>query len=306
MTHMAEPNQVERRRRDARRHAYDGGRVLLLLMGGAAMLMTLTVLTQSPPVPQRAARVAPIVAALGAHQASALAAAHPPIPALPRERVELMVEGGTLVHVYPPMMGAAAIGAGASTAAVAAAAPVVWMLHGMCMDPLRTCDSWSQAARSGAWLVCPSGNARCGDRSDWSGAPEARARHLDSVRQALDDRFGEHVASPGRDVLMGFSRGAFVARDVVYVRPGWFSTLVLIGAALVPDPATLKSAGIEHVLLASGDFDGARPTMVSATSKLVAAGLDARFEALGPVWHQMPPDMTRFVTGALQWSAAGS
>ena len=160
------------------------------------------------------------------------------------------------------------------------------MLHGMCGEPLASCGYWSDAGRDGSWLLCPAGNVRCGDSWDWRGDGERKARHLDEVSRALQDRYGEHV-SLGDDILIGFSRGAFVARDVAYARPGRYRGLVLIGAALQPDPARFRRSGIKRVVLASGDHDGARPTMLKATARLQRGGVEARFVSTGPIWHQL-------------------
>ena len=101
--------------------------------------------------------------------------------------------------------------------------------------------------------------------------------------------------------LVGFSRGAFVARDVIYARPGRYRGVVLIGAALAPDPQRFKDAGIERVVLASGELDGAYKTMRGAETKLRAAGIELRFVSLGKVYHTLPADTRKRMADAMRW-----
>jgi predicted esterase len=207
-------------------------------------------------------------------------------------------DGAAPVHAYAPLSSIWSLAAGALGAPTAA--PVIMMLHGMCSEPLPTCDYWSEGARAHGWLVCPAGNGRCGQRPDWHGDGEEKARHLDAALDALRARHGAEV-SVGNDILIGFSRGAFVARDVAYARPGRFRGLVLIGAALEPDPARLRASSIRRVVLASGDHDGARPVMIRAVAKLQQGGVEARFVSTGPIWHQLPADLATIVDDAIRW-----
>ena len=189
-------------------------------------------------------------------------------------------------YVYPPL--------------TRAPAPLLVMLHGMCGDGRGVCEFWNRAGRQTSWLVCPNGNAACGSASDWRGDGETKARHLDGVIAALGDRHGALVTEQD-DILAGFSRGAFVARDVAYARPGRFHGLVLLGAALVPDPKRLKRSGIRRVMLGAGDFDGARPTMQRAARVLQQGGVEARYVSLGPIPHALPHDLERIMRDALAW-----
>jgi predicted esterase len=196
---------------------------------------------------------------------------------------------GGRYFVYPPLE------------PTAARASLILMLHGMCSDALATCDFWSRAGREGSFLLCPEGNGRCGDRPDWQGTGEDKAYFLDGVIAAARAAYGPHLAAPGRDILIGFSRGAFVARDVAYARPGRYRGLILIGAALRPDPERLRASGIRRVVLAAGDYDGARPTMQLAAAELDAAGLTSLYVSTGKIWHQLPADLEQILRAAIRW-----
>ena len=177
------------------------------------------------------------------------------------------------------------------------------MLHGMCSDPVATCEIGRGAATAVGWFVCPTGNASCGDAADWAGSGETKAAFLDPSLAALDQAYGPFVARQG-NVLIGFSRGAFVARDVAYARPNRWVGLVLLGAATIPDANRLKANGIRRVVLGAGEYDGSRTTMIKAAAVLSRAGLPARFVSLGPIYHALPSDLDRILADALAWVRA--
>jgi pimeloyl-ACP methyl ester carboxylesterase len=217
-----------------------------------------------------------------------------PPPRLPASTELLLTSSGGRVLAYPPR----ALPAGGGPA------PVAMMLHGMCSDVQATCDRWSEEGRAGRWLVCPAGNARCGAYDDWKGSGAEKAAALDAALDAVDRAFGPAlVTHAGGDVLVGFSRGAFVARDVAYARPGRYRALVLLGAALSPDPDRLAASGIRRVVLGCGDFDPARRTMEKAARDLAARGIATRWVSLGPVGHALPKDVTARLSAHVAWAA---
>src|SRR5205085_8859579 len=127
-----------------------------------------------------------------------------------------------------------------------------------------------------SWLFCPSGNAVCGDGFDWSGPTEARLESVDASLRQADERLGDHVDHAG-DVLIGFSRGAFLARDLLYAKKRAYKGVIFLGAALSPDAQKLRDAGVQRVVLACGDYDGAKPMMQHAAALLASKGIPARF-----------------------------
>ena len=228
------------------------------------------------------------------HSTMSLSKAAIPIP---KKRVLLRTTSGDLVHAYPPLT------LGRNEQKASSGAPVILMLHGMCGEPLASCDYWNRGGRQGNWLLCPSGNTRCGKQHfDWARGIESRGPHLGEVVESLGARFGAHIDTKGGSILMGFSRGAFVARDAVYGAPkGSYRALVLIGAAIKLDALQLRQAGIQRVVMACGDFDGARASMRASTTKLNAAGLPTRFVSTGRIYHQLPRDFEAFVRSAIGW-----
>ena len=226
---------------------------------------------------------------------------HSDVAAVPQGESTYSTASGAIVHAYAPLTTMATL----AQAAIGnpTPMPIVMMLHGACGDPHTQCDYWSDGGREGAWLLCPGGNVSCGDNYDWRGSGERKAAHLDDVRAKLRSEHGAQVAL-GEDILIGFSRGAFAARDIAYARPGQYRGLILIGAHMKPDAQRLKASGIERVVMASGDKDGARGTMVLATALLNKGGLDAKFVSLGDIYHQLPADLDQVVADAIDWIRA--
>src|SRR5262249_12037676 len=140
------------------------------------------------------------------------------------------------VEVYPPLLTRADVPVGH--------APLVVFLHATCMEPADVCDFWSRGGRDGSFLVCPAGPSTCYGAPDWSGTPKLKADTLTAALGVVDDTYGAWVDRARGDVLIGYSRGAFAARDVLYERTGRFRGLILLSAALSPDPDKLKAAGI--------------------------------------------------------------
>jgi predicted esterase len=224
--------------------------------------------------------------------AASIALPPPPAPTVPPRHTQLGVPENNPLELYPPQ-------------ATSSGSPLTVALHGADQDPVDLCEAWNEAGRAKSWLICPAGNAPSGAAFDWGGPTEERIAAVDAQLAAVDEVYGPLVAHDRGDVLVGFSRGAFLARDLVYARPGRFRGMILLGAAVTLDPARLKAAGIQRVVLASGELDGARASMAHTAEKLSAHGLPARFFSLGKIYHALPPDLGRVMREALAWIREG-
>ncbi len=215
----------------------------------------------------------------------------PPLPLLPTQRATIADDLGRSIEVYPPLDGGPR-------------SPLVVFLHATCMDPRPVCDLVGRSGREGTFLVCPSGNDTCYGAPDWHGPAEAKSAFLSSALEKVEQRFGKYVTHD--DTLIGWSRGAFAARDILYadVARGAaprFTSLVLIAADVTPDPVKLRKAGIRRVFFTAGDQDGSRTTMKRAADKLNAAGIPARYSSLGPIGHWLPEDFDKRLAPGIAW-----
>jgi predicted esterase len=267
---------------------------LVLLTGSLLATLALTWVALRPPriahAEPPAPGPAPTASAPPAIDA-APSASTPPLVPIAKTHVTLTDDQQRAIEVYPPVDGPAK-------------APLVVFLHATCMDPRPVCDFLGNAGREGSFLVCPSGNATCYGAPDWHGPGAVKSAFLSSDLAKVEQRFGAQIVHD--DTLIGWSRGAFAARDILYDdvasgRAPRFSSLVLIAADVRPDPAKLRAAGIRRVLLTSGDKDGARIAMQRATEKIAAAGISAHFLSLGPVGHWLPNDFEARLAPGIAW-----
>jgi predicted esterase len=270
----------------------------------ACFLLTLSSCT-SPPKRGGGAlvSVAPLqpIVALPATDAS-LAAAAPPASAEPAPRPHdhftLDDELGRPIEVYPPISDAPK-------------APLVVVLHATCMEPASVCDWFGSAGRDSGWLVCPSGHSTCYGEPDWSGTGPDNTAFLGRAIEKVRDKVPSFVDDTN-GVLIGWSRGAFAARDIIYTAAEdvdhddarkRFRGLVLLAARFSPDVHLLKRAGIQRVVLAAGDYDGSASTMQMAASVLRVSGLEARYVSLGKIGHVWPQDFEARMREHIAWAA---
>lgn len=250
--------------------------------------------------PSRFARAEPTQTPAPAPRTPAATTPGPDTPSLPAppkalpfpiQRVTIADDLKRTIEVYPPTE-------------AQPSAPLVVFLHATCMDPRPVCDLVGNSGRNGTFLVCPSGPSTCFGAPDWHGTGEEKSAFLTSGLDKVEQRLGKYVAHD--DTLIGWSRGAFAARDILYadVAAGAaprFTSLVLIAADVTPDPVKLRKAGIRKVFFTAGDQDGSRGTMKRAADKLNAAGIPARFASLGPIGHWLPDDFDARLAPGIAW-----
>lgn len=219
----------------------------------------------------------------------------------PTEPFTLVDDQGRPIEVYPPNSDKSQ-------------APFVVLLHATCMQPAWVCNWFGSAGRDTGWLVCPSGNSTCAGEPDWHGPGPEKAAFLENALQKVESNLATFVNNDN-GVLIGWSRGAFAARDILYAglenpqsfpHAKRFQGLVLMAAAMKPDPSKLKEAGIKRVVMAAGDYDGSKSTMVSAVVGLHAAGIEARYVSLGKIAHVWPNDFETRMREPIAWAGGGS
>jgi predicted esterase len=214
-------------------------------------------------------------------------------PARPVEPFTISDEQGRPIEVYPPL-------------GTASREPLVVMLHATCMQPAAVCNWFGEAGRDTGWLVCPSGNGTCGGEPDWEGSGRTKGAFLERAIARVEEQVGPFGdEQPG--VLIGWSRGAFAARDILVARRDLvarrFRGLVLIAAQVAPDAATLRAAGIHRVVMAAGDYDMSRPMMMGAIDALRRAKMEARFVSLGKIGHVWPTNFETTMREPIAWAA---
>jgi predicted esterase len=160
---------------------------------------------------------------------------------------------------------------------------------------------FEQGATQFGFLVCPRANSPFDGGLMWSGTFADAEKQIRPALVAAERLAPGKMDRTGGGTLVGYSNGAYFAVEVACAERGRWSGLILLSMKLRVDAARLRAAGIRRVLLAAGDRDGARTSMEQTAEQLEAAGLEARFESLGPGGHPFPADMADRMVEAIRW-----
>lgn len=195
----------------------------------------------------------------------------------------------------------------------AAPARLVGHLHGMCGAPSYACGKWVGAGTELGFMVCPTGNARCGDSAIGPPSWESSAGWLDLVRtmdadlEAAIAKVGKkHPGGFGRDgaVLTGYSRGAYAAAPIARLHPGRWPYLVLIEANVPLAAASLRASGVRAVALVGGEQGTEIAGQQKSLSELEAAAFPAKLFVMRRTGHLYSDDMEEVMHAALAWVTA--
>lgn len=185
--------------------------------------------------------------------------------------------------------------------------PAIVFLHGMWAGPEESCGAFEQGAAPFGFLVCPRGNAPQGQGRMWAGTYADAARSIQAAIRATTAASATGASAPVLDAsrdgtLIGYSNGAYFAAEVAMAEGGRWTGLVLLSMKLDLDATRLKNAGIRRVVLAAGDKDGVRASMLQSAVHLTESGLTTRFLSLGPGGHELPSDISARMCEAIAWA----
>jgi hypothetical protein len=189
---------------------------------------------------------------------------------------------------------------------------LVGHLHGMCGPPPYACGKWLGAGTEVGFMVCPTGNARCGDSPvgppSWE-APswmelvgimdhdlEAAIAKVQAKRPGAIDRAGA--------ILTGYSRGAYAAPVIARAHPGRWPYLVLIEASAPLSAASLSAAGVRAVALVAGEQGTEIAGMRKTQAELERASFPAKVFVMQRTGHLYSDDMESVMHDALDYVLA--
>lgn len=185
-------------------------------------------------------------------------------------------------------------------------------LHGICYPPSYSCGKWMGAATDVGALVCPTGNAKCGDSP--ASPPSWEAPSWNELVTAMDSdlersitRVSEkHPGAIRRDgaVLTGFSRGAYAAPVIARAHPGRWPYLVLIEADVPLSTAGLRAAGVRAVALVAGELGTEIAGERKTEARLREEGFRARLFVMPKVAHRYSDDVDAVMAQALAFVLA--
>lgn len=190
-------------------------------------------------------------------------------------------------------------------------------IHGICGPPSYACGKWIGAGTAVGLMVCPTGNAKCGDSPYSPPSWEAPSwMELVGIMDADLETSIAKVAKKKREadggapftregaILTGYSRGAFAAPQIARAHPGRWRHLVLIEANVPLSATGLKTAGVKSVALVAGDQGDQIQGMRKTEAALVEAGYPARLFVMHHTGHPYSPDMEDVMASALSFVLA--
>jgi predicted esterase len=184
---------------------------------------------------------------------------------------------------------------------------LVGHLHGMCGPPSYACGKWIGAGTEVGVMVCPTGNARCGD-SPYSPPSWEAPTWMELVAQ-MDQDLETAIAKvekrrPGSirredAILTGYSRGAFAAPAIARRHPNRWRYLVLIEANVPLTLESLQKSGVRAVALVAGEYGTEIAGLRKTQGELEAAGFPAKLFVMRKTGHPYSEDMEQVMHAAL-------
>jgi hypothetical protein len=259
---------------------------------------SLVVCTRAAPDPPVSRTPAPVVASASAPEPPRVEAAAPapPKPPIDGPHEDIALEKGRpIFYAFP--------GGGEKPWRL------VGHLHGVCGPPSYACGKWIGAGTDVGAMVCPTGNAKCGDSPygppSWE-APTWEELVLDMDRdleQSIAKVSAKHPGSISRDgaVLTGYSRGAYAAAVLARMHPNRWPYLVLIEAKVPLGAEWLKKAGVRAVALVAGEIGTEIASERKTQAELEQKGFPAKLFVMPKAGHLYSEDMERVMAEALAY-----
>jgi hypothetical protein len=179
-------------------------------------------------------------------------------------------------------------------------------LHGMCGGPSYACAKWVGAVADVGALVCPSGNKRCGDPQTgpetWEEPTywelvQTMDRDLEASIERVEKKYPGAIAREGA-ILTAYSRGAYVAPNIVSRHPGRWPYLVLIEATASLSAPALRAAGVRAVALVAGERSTEIAGMRKREAELARAGFPVKLFVMPKAGHLFSDDIEDIMRAA--------
>lgn len=178
-------------------------------------------------------------------------------------------------------------------------ARLITNLHGVCGPPFYSCGKWLDAGTEVGFVVCPTGNARCGDPSTGLASWEASSwgTLVGEMDRSLEAAVAKVAAArPGAfhregAILTGYSRGGFAVPIIAAMHPGRWPLLVLIEADARVDAVSLRKSGVRAIAFVAGEWGTERVGMAKSVAVLTKAEFPARLFFMPKTGHLYTADM---------------
>lgn len=185
-------------------------------------------------------------------------------------------------------------------------------LHGMCGGPPYACGKWLNAGVEVGALVCPTGNARCGDSGvgqpsweapTWPELVTIMDRDLETSVKKVEAKHPGSIRREGA-VLTGYSRGAYAAAVIARQHEDRWPYLVLVEANVTLSASSLRASGVRAVALVAGEQGNEIAGMRATADALDKDGFPARLFVMKRTGHLYSDDVEDVMREALAFVLA--
>lgn len=180
-------------------------------------------------------------------------------------------------------------------------------LHGVCNPPGYACGYWVKAASDVGFLVCPTGNARCGNSPlgspTWTEPVAKIDADLEKAIAVVDAQHPNEMSREG-SVLTGFSLGAYSAVQIARNHPGRWPYLIVVEADVGLEVAQLRAAGIKAIALLAGENGSQLAGERRTAARLAKQGFPARLWVMKGAGHHYSEDIDALMAEALAFVLA--
>jgi predicted esterase len=187
------------------------------------------------------------------------------------------------------------------------AARLIGHIHGVCGGPAYACGKWIGAGTAAGVMVCPTGNAHCGESPlsppsweapTWMELVGIIDRDLEtSIAKVASKRKGAFTREGA--ILTGYSRGAYAAPQIARSHPNRWRHMVLIEANVPLSLAGLKAAGVRSVAFVAGEHGDQIQGMRKTEASLGAEGYPIKLFVMRKTGHPYSTDMEDVMASAL-------
>jgi hypothetical protein len=176
---------------------------------------------------------------------------------------------------------------------------LVGHLHGMCTPPPYSCGRWIGAGTEVGIVICPTGNARCGDSPvgpasweapTWTELVTQMDADLETAVAKVSTKRPGKVRREGA-ILTGYSRGGYAVPSIARRHPGRWPYLVLIESDATLTAASLTASGVRAVALVAGEWGNQLSGMEKTQQALAADGFPAKLFVMRRTSHPYSDDM---------------
>ena len=181
---------------------------------------------------------------------------------------------------------------------------LITFLHGMCNPPEYACGLWLDTGAQLGFVVCPTGDARCGpaqyNAPTWA-KPEPKIE--DDVERAIATTMEQFPGEISRDdeVLCGFSIGGYMAVHFAAAHPGRWPYLVINEANVSLSVPMLKKAQVRAVALIAGELGGQIQGERATAKALEAQGFPVKFWMMPQAGHYYSGNIGEIMQEAIEF-----